>query len=29
MPDIKPGLSEEVAKAVDKAIEMILEEINK
>jgi len=27
MPDIKPGLSEEVAKAVDKAIEMILEEI--
>ncbi len=29
MPYIKPGLSEEVAKAVDKAIEMILEEINK
>ncbi len=29
MPYIKPGLSEEVAKSVDKAIEMILEEINK
>ena len=29
MPYIKPGLSEEVAKAVDKAIEMILGEINK
>jgi len=29
MPDIKPGLSEEVAKAVDKAIEIILGEIKK
>ncbi|MEO2118079.1 MAG: coenzyme F420-reducing hydrogenase, FrhD protein [Methanocaldococcus sp.] len=28
MPYIKPGLSEEVAKAVDKAIKIILEEIN-
>ena len=27
MPYIKPGLSEEVSKAVDKAIDMILEDI--